>query len=1032
MFPLASLTLALAAAAISPASAQEGRPEAAQQPAPVDAGAEPPVMTENEIVVVARSLRGQVDAPQPPLLELGEEDIAAYGAGSIAELIEALGPQTGSGRGRGEGRPIILVNGTRISSFRELRSYPPEAIERVEVFPEEVAQRYGYSADQRVVNLILKPNYESREIEVEYGQPFDGGFSSKEIEGTYLRIDGPSRLNLNIGLQDQSLLTEAERGIVQSAGSVPVVAGDPDPALYRSLINDTAELEATANWTTRLTEEGTSLSLNATFEREDSLRLQGLDSVTLVDPEGVSLLRTFGAANPLAVDSRSTNYALGSALNASAGDWQLAATVDASRTETNSQIDRRAETATLVAAAAAGTLALDGDLGTLADAGFDEANTSIDQASGKVTAIGQPLLLPAGEVALTLDTGYGWTRISSDDTRTATDGTQLTRGDLNAGANLSVPLTSVREDVLAGVGDLSLNASAGIEYLSDFGTLTDWSAGLTWGPTENLTLTASYIGRDAAPSLGQLGNPEIATPNVPVYDLTTGETVLATIITGGNPLLPAQSQSDWKLGLTWELPFLERSNLSLEYFDNHSEDVAASFPLLTPTTEAAFPGRVTRDAAGRLVSIDQRAVTFAQQDSQRVQLGLNLSGPFGKARPEVEQDEGPAAPSLFGAGNRRGGAAQASGAGAASVAPGAAPDPERFRAVREQLCVRDAAGALAPLEISPGTFARLPERIQQRLRGTDGQPDPARFAAMRERICSIDGPRFGAGEGRERRGFAALDPETMAALRQRFCVRDAQSALAPLEPTPELIAQLPQGMQDRLRGPDGAIDPERFARLRERMCSREGPGSPDGQAADGESAPAQGRQQGGAREGGRGGRPGGGRGPNFFGRPGGDDGRGRWFANLNYSYEIANEVLVAPGGPVLDLLSGDALSGGGEPRHSANLRGGIFYRGFGTFLNGRYTGASRVEGTGLPGSSDLFFDDVVRLDIRFFADLNERESLIEAVPLLENTRVSLAFDNIFDARQRVTDDAGEVPLRYQPFLVDPIGRFFEIELRKLF
>jgi hypothetical protein len=27
---------------------------------------------------------------------------------------------------------------------------------------------------------------------------------------------------------------------------------------------------------------------------------------------------------------------------------------------------------------------------------------------------------------------------------------------------------------------------------------------------------------------------------------------------------------------------------------------------------------------------------------------------------------------------------------------------------------------------------------------------------------------------------------------------------------------------------------------------------------------------------------------------------------------------------------------------------------------------------------------------------------------------------------------GAVPLRYQPFLIDPTGRFFEIELRKLF
>ena len=154
--------------------------------------------------------------------------------------------------------------------------------------------------------------------------------------------------------------------------------------------------------------------------------------------------------------------------------------------------------------------------------------------------------------------------------------------------------------------------------------------------------------------------------------------------------------------------------------------------------------------------------------------------------------------------------------------------------------------------------------------------------------------------------------------------------------------------------------------------------------------------------------------------------------NLNYTYELNNEVLVAPGGPLLDLLDGDALSGGGQPRHSASLQGGLFYRGFGTRISGTYTGESRVEGSGLPNSSDLFFNDFVKFDVRVFADLNQQASLIESVPLLENTRISFAIDNIFDARQRVTDNTGTVPLRYQPFLVDPVGRFFEIELRKLF
>src|SRR5690606_31858369 len=95
-------------------------------------------------------------------------------------------------------------------------------------------------------------------------------------------------------------------------------------------------------------------------------------------------------------------------------------------------------------------------------------------------------------------------------------------------------------------------------------------------------------------------------------------------------------------------------------------------------------------------------------------------------------------------------------------------------------------------------------------------------------------------------------------------------------------------------------------------------------------------------------RGGGGR---FMGRRGGG-GNGRWFTNLSYSLELENTALVAPGVPRLDLLDGDALSGGGTSRHSAELEGGLFYRGMGLRLSGTYSGPSRVDGSGLPGSSD--------------------------------------------------------------------------------
>ncbi len=92
---------------------------------------------------------------------------------------------------------------------------------------------------------------------------------------------------------------------------------------------------------------------------------------------------------------------------------------------------------------------------------------------------------------------------------------------------------------------------------------------------------------------------------------------------------------------------------------------------------------------------------------------------------------------------------------------------------------------------------------------------------------------------------------------------------------------------------------------------------------------------------------------------------------------------------------------------------------------------ARSTAAGTPAAPTSFQDYAV-VDLRLFADLNQRTKLIEQVPLLKNTRLTLSVNNVFDARQTIVNSSGEVPLRYQPFLVDPVGRFVEIELRKLF
>ena len=134
LFPRIS-AIALTVALATPALAQDAEQSPATGQVPDSGEASLP---DNAIVVTGERIRGQVETDVPPVVELDEADIAAYGADSLADLIEQLAPQTGSASGRGSGRPVFLVNGRRVSGFREFRRYPPEAIVKVQVFPEEV------------------------------------------------------------------------------------------------------------------------------------------------------------------------------------------------------------------------------------------------------------------------------------------------------------------------------------------------------------------------------------------------------------------------------------------------------------------------------------------------------------------------------------------------------------------------------------------------------------------------------------------------------------------------------------------------------------------------------------------------------------------------------------------------------------------------------------------------------------------------------------------------------------------------------
>jgi hypothetical protein len=617
------LLAGVAAGAIAvPASAQE------TPPAPEASVAPPPSQTDEEaldeeyddegeeIVVTGTRERGAVIGDIDPQLQLDRRDIRSLGAGSISELLDALAPQTRSGRGRDAGRPVTLVNGRRISSFAEIRDIPPEAIERIDILPEEVALKYGYRPDQKVVNFVLRRRFRALTAEANGGLATAGGRASFGADLNLLRINRAGRVSVDAEYQHADPLFESERDIVQSA---PVT---DDLGDFRTLLAETDQvsLGGTLN---RTVFGDVSATLNTRFDANSSRSFLGR--------------RAIGGE------------ALGRESDTLAGHVGLALSGDFSRKWRWSGIANYDRSST--------------DTSTDTQVGGDRAQSLSSVGTVELVANGSLFPLPAGDVSASIRAS-GEARGLESETRRAgiVLARALARERGGVLANLDLPIASRRREVLTPIGDLSLNLNAEIEHFSDFGTLRTLGVGLNWSPIKELDVIASITDEDGAPSMQQLGDPVLLTPGVRVFDFIRGETVDIGRLDGGNPDLAADNRRVIKLGLNFK-PFSDKDlNFNLDYNASRIRNPIASFPTATAEIEAAFPERFLRDAGGQLLRIDSRPINFASSTRKELRWGINFSKPIGPQPPP-------------GGWRGRGGGAGGAGAGGAPSGGGAAGTP---------------------------------------------------------------------------------------------------------------------------------------------------------------------------------------------------------------------------------------------------------------------------------------------------------------------------------------------------------------------
>ena len=294
-------------------AAAASKPPPPPPPPPADDEDDSPTRVSGVDVVAPKDYAHQIGAVVGdivPEIQYSPADIQSFGVSTVTELLSELAPETRSDRGRGGESPVILLNGRRISSFNEVMNLPTEAILRVDILPEEVSLKYGYSANQRVVNIVTRRRFHATTAELAGGGATEGAYANGQAELDLLHLRRDDRVNLDLKYKAASDITDADRNIVEPtrpAGGVPDAATGED----RTLAPATQNLTLNAVLA-RPTFEGIMATYNATLSATTSDSLQGLSDSA--------------PATPLHQYVNSWTAHLGSTFNKDLRDWRLSLT----------------------------------------------------------------------------------------------------------------------------------------------------------------------------------------------------------------------------------------------------------------------------------------------------------------------------------------------------------------------------------------------------------------------------------------------------------------------------------------------------------------------------------------------------------------------------------------------------------------------------------------------------------------------------------------------------------------------------------
>ena len=637
------------------------------------------------VVVTGTRRQGSARGDFAPTFELSEDEITSFAAGDLSELLDSLTPLLGGASGASQEQPLILLNGKRISGFREIRSYPPEALIRVDVLPPETGLEYGVQTNQSVINFVLKTSFQQATGELDSRAPTEGGHIKGEGKFNWLRTDGDVRLSVDVSYTKQTDLLESDRDIQASrtllgdsvgnvtgipngaeidpalsaiAGETVTLAGAPDSAAnqpaslsdfnantqnitdqssFRTLIPESDSLSLRASLSNTIFED-VSATLNGDLSFTKSTSLRGLPSGTLMLPSSSSFSpfdsdvlveRAFTELGPLEQESERMAASLGVHLNGHLYDWNWTLNGNYQHSSGDNSSQTGIDASRLQATVDDGSA---NPFGLIDQTNVDPlvvaSSSSSNAFSSNFTLSNTPFSLPAGPFRVSLNGDVRHTNQTSSRSESQTDiKSSLTSG--AAALSVSVPILAEGQTPVP-IGDLSLFAGVGLNAQDDVEPTNRYNVGLNWRPRNQIQVTISLERAELAAGLDSSDVPVVRTFNNRVFDFVTNETLDdVTIVTGGRTELKDSVSRNFRANIGYQSTLVKGLRLGAQYSDRRIENEISSFPDLTPSTEAAFPDRFIRNTSGRLIEIDSRPVNYDERRSRSVGYNFNFRKAFG-------------------------------------------------------------------------------------------------------------------------------------------------------------------------------------------------------------------------------------------------------------------------------------------------------------------------------------------------------------------------------------------------------------------